>query len=374
MGAVSITGDPDVAPTQAPQVQGKVPATEADRAARIRKLAVAVWTEMERLGIVPTPRAYEVWFAYRTGASTVLSERIGALLDRGEALTPSVLDTLHGELLLHPEVDFEALSGSVDEIHTLAQSLVDQVAGGQAAMSGYGELLSHWADTLPHEKTMGGLVAAVGTLTAETIRAVERSRALEQQLSASAARIAKLRRSLADVKQETTTDALTGIANRKAFEAKLRRAVSQARLEPTSLTSVLLLDVDHFKRFNDAYGHHTGDLVLRLVGRLLSDNVKGRDMVARYGGEEFAILLAGAGHETAAVVARQICRALSSKQLVTRPSQGSVDNITISIGVAQHRAGESMASLIERADAALYRAKDLGRNRVCTDAEMLQAA
>lgn len=374
MGGTGITGNPDVTSFHPSMAQGKAPATEADRMARVRKFGVAVWTEMELLGIQPTPCAYEVWFTYRNGTNAALSQRVGKLLAQGESLPPEVLDTLHSELIQHPDVDVEALSGSVDEMQSLAQGLVDQVASGQASMSGYGDVLSSWAENLPRETTVGGLVAAVSTLTAETIRAVERSRLLEQQLSASVVRIAKLRRSLADVKQEVTTDALTGIANRRAFDAKLKRAVALARSEPASLNSVLLLDVDHFKRFNDTYGHHTGDLVLRLVGRLLSDNIKGRDTVARYGGEEFAILLTGAGQEAASVVARQICRALSSKQLVSKPSQGTVGNITISIGVAQHRPGESMASLIERADAALYRAKDLGRNQVCTEAEMLQAA
>jgi len=339
----------------------------ADRVAFVRKLGGTVWTEMGRYGIVPTPRAYEAWFAYRTGMNPGLSQRVGELLGAGKALTPAVLDTFHDEFVAGIEVDADAINGKADELQHAAQTLADQVAGNQAAVTGYGNMLTHWAEHLNGETTIGGLVGAVRTLTAETIRAAERNRALEQQLSTSIGRIARLRQSLADVKQEATTDALTGIANRKAFDAKLRRAVAQARSEPSVSTSVLLLDVDHFKRFNDTYGHRTGDLVLRLVGRLLADNVKGRDTVARYGGEEFAILLVGADLNAASVVGQQICRSLSSKRLVNRPSHQAVGHITISIGVAQHRPGESSAVLVERADAALYRAKASGRNRVCTE-------
>jgi len=339
----------------------------ADRVAFVRKLGGTVWAEMERYGIVPTPRAYEAWFAYRTGINPGLSQRVGELLGAGKALTPAVLDTFHDEFVAGIEVDADAINGKADELQHAAQTLADQVAGNQAAITGYGNMLTHWAEHLNGETTIGGLVGAVRTLTAETIRAAERNRALEQQLSTSIGRIARLRQSLADVKQEATTDALTGIANRKAFDAKLRRAVAQARSEPSVSTSVLLLDVDHFKRFNDTYGHRTGDLVLRLVGRLLADNVKGRDTVARYGGEEFAILLVGADLNAASVVGQQICRSLSSKRLVNRPSHQAVGHITISIGVAQHRPGESSAVLVERADAALYRAKASGRNRVCTE-------
>ncbi|MGI4945562.1 MAG: GGDEF domain-containing protein [Janthinobacterium lividum] len=108
--------------------------------------------------------------------------------------------------------------------------------------------------------------------------------------------------------------------------------------------------------------------MLRLVARLLADNVKGRDTVARYGGEEFAILLTGAGLRAAEVVARQINEALSSKRLATKGTAASFDHVTISVGVAQARPGEAAAALVERADAALYEAKRTGRNRVCVEA------
>ncbi len=92
------------------------------------------------------------------------------------------------------------------------------------------------------------------------------------------------------------------------------------------------------------------------------------------GGEEFAIVLSGANLKAASIVARQICDALSGKRLIMKGSQQAVGHVTLSVGVAQHRLGESMATLIERADAALYRAKDLGRDRVCTEADLLLTA
>ncbi len=213
---------------------------------------------------------------------------------------------------------------------------------------------------------------AIATLSEETRRAGERNRVLEQQVTASAARITRLRQNLAEMKQEATTDVLTGIANRKAFEARLRRAITQARSEQGAL-SVLLLDIDNFKRFNDLHGHRTGDLVLRLVGRVLADNVKGRDCAARYGGEEFAILLAGADLRAGATVAQQICDALSGKHLVNKGSGQGLGRVTASVGVAQFRDNETPAALVERADLALYQAKRTGRNRVCVEAAQTQA-
>lgn len=124
--------------------------------------------------------------------------------------------------------------------------------------------------------------------------------------------------------------------------------------------TLLMVDVDHFKRFNDEHGHRTGDQVLRLIGRLLTDNIKGRDMAARYGGEEFAVLLAGADLHAGASVAQQLCERLSAQRLIKRGTGDDLGRITISVGVAQHRAGDSGAALVERADQALYQAKRAG--------------
>ncbi len=344
----------------------------ADPGARTRRLGSMVWEEMLRHAIVPTPRAYDVWFTYRAGSSPGLTQCLTRLLDRGKPLTLAVIDGLHAEFVATADLNIEVINDDAGDIEAVAQTLAAQLAGSQAAMQGYGDTLAHWAEHLGDDSTIHGLLKAVASLTSETARAAERNRELEQQLSTSSARIFKLRQSLADVKQEATTDALTGIANRKAFESKLKRAVMQARHDPAAVTSVLLLDVDHFKHFNDTYGHRTGDLVLRLVARLLADNVKGRDTVARYGGEEFAIHLAGADMRAAAVVGRQICEALSGKHLVHRTTQRTAGNVTISVGVAQYRSGETTATLVERADAALYRAKDLGRNRVCTEQDLVR--
>ena len=355
---------------QVPMSDAASESVTLDHGETAREWGSAAWAELQRRDLAPTPAAYEVWFTYLAGANIALTERMSRLLEHDAQITATLLDTLHREFIADRGLDIQAFHDGASEIQDAAHALADHVAGNQAALKGYGDTLSHWADHLAKDPTIGGLVGAIATLTTETTRASERNRTLEQQISSSAMRIAKLRQSLANVKQEATTDALTGIANRRAFDAKLKRNVTLARTEPSSLISVLLLDVDHFKQFNDSYGHRTGDLVLRLVARLLSDNIKGRDTVARYGGEEFAVLLAGADLKAAATVARQICVGLASKDLVVRGSRQAIGRVTISIGVAQFRPGDSVTNLVERADGALYKAKETGRNRVCTEADL----
>jgi len=165
------------------------------------------------------------------------------------------------------------------------------------------------------------------------------------------------------VRKESMTDPLTNLANRKAFDEAVRAALAAVAEEGEPVT-MLLCDIDHFKMFNDTWGHQTGDQVLRLVAACLSENVKGRDTTARYGGEEFAVLLRGTGLEAATMVANQIRTTVETKKLVKKSTGDILGAITISIGVAQFAPGENAEATIRRADACLYGAKHSGRNLV----------
>ena len=343
-----------------------------DAALCVRRLAARAWVEMDGAGVLPTPRNFELWYTHLSGADPELSRRLSALIGNGEAPAEAALDALYADRLT-PETALDAVVDGAEAIQQAAQAVVERIAGNGQALQEYGAALSHAAVQLGQDRTVDGLLRAVATLTLETARASERNRALEQQLSASTARIGKLRQNLAEVKQEAAVDDLTGLVNRRAFDARLRRAVSRAKTDAVPL-ALLLLDVDHFKHVNDTYGHKVGDLVLRLVGRLLADNVKGRDTAARYGGEEFAVILAGADLRAGAIVGEQMRAALDGKRLVNKGSGQHLRGVTVSVGVAQLRPGEAASALVERADAALYRAKNHGRNQVCTEDAAVGAA
>ena len=131
----------------------------------------------------------------------------------------------------------------------------------------------------------------------------------------------------------------------------------------------MLADIDHFKTFNDTFGHLIGDQVLRLVALALKDNVKGRDIAARYGGEEFAVILPETSLRQATTVGEHIRRAVMGKELMKRSTGENLGRITVSVGVASLHRGESVAALIERADNCLYAAKRNGRNRVICEVD-----
>ena len=167
------------------------------------------------------------------------------------------------------------------------------------------------------------------------------------------------------------TDTLTGLPNRRALEEFFRKARRSRRWSRTSRSARSLIDIDHFKRFNDEFGHGVGDQVLRLMAKVLREGVRDIDLPARYGGEELIVILPNAGLATAAAIAERIRRSVAECHISRRSTGEALPGITISLGVAQFQGGELMADLIERCDRALYLAKKTGRNRVVTESELV---
>ena len=163
---------------------------------------------------------------------------------------------------------------------------------------------------------------------------------------------------------QATRDGLTGLYNRRAVLERLDEEMARARREGAEL-SVLLLDVDHFKRVNDQYGHQAGDEVLRELAARLGSVLRTYDAFGRYGGEELIAILPGCGNAASVLVADRMRSAAASSPIETRTGAVAV---TVSIGAASCRSGQTdAAAIIARADAALYRAKNGGRNRVEAD-------
>lgn len=163
------------------------------------------------------------------------------------------------------------------------------------------------------------------------------------------------------LKEIAYKDFLTGIANRRALDIRLSQEISQSGSAHPPL-SVLLLDIDHFKKINDHHGHDVGDAVLRNVAALLSANIRNIDLAGRYGGEEFLIIMPHSRPDAAVTAADRLRVVIAEFQIC--PAEGSAVEVTVSFGVATRRAGETAASLLHRADFALYASKRQGRDRV----------
>jgi len=205
---------------------------------------------------------------------------------------------------------------------------------------------------------------------ATTREVADSNRVLETRMRESRNEIEALRETLEATRRESLTDPLTGLANRKQFEESLHNLVEESVAERTP-ASLIVIDVDSFKRFNDLYGHLTGDQVLRLVGAVMRENVAAGVTLARFGGEEFAILLPGLGRLQARAIAEKVRTSVMTRELVKRTTGEALGKVTISLGVAAVRPSDTAVSLLERADQCMFKAKREGRNRTVDDGSVV---
>lgn len=308
------------------------------------------------------PRDYEIWYNYATGHIPALNQAIDATLAVKGNLDPAEIDAIH-ETYFSPS----RLTDRIDSVGNRFAAEIDRVisvidqAGTTSASCS--DRLNKVHDQIGEiENVPDSLRSTVKSLLGITRDFVRAKQTLELQLTASRQKIQELQDDLEAVRHESLTDPLTTLANRKCFDHALTNAVSTSAGNGAPL-SLLMIDIDHFKSFNDTFGHLTGDQVLRLVALCLKQSVKGQDLAARYGGEEFAVILPRTGSREAVRVADHVRRAVMGKELMKRSTGQSLGRITVSIGVASWRFGDSVQSLIERADECLYAAKRSGRNR-----------
>ncbi|HXQ05600.1 MAG TPA: GGDEF domain-containing protein, partial [Bradyrhizobium sp.] len=209
----------------------------------------------------------------------------------------------------------------------------------------------------------------IENLLNELAQAVTRATKLEARFVESTRELDTIRDSLNKSEERAKTDTLTDLPNRRALDEFFRKA-QIAAMEQGEPLSVLLIDIDHFKTFNDNFGHGVGDQVLRLMANVLRERLRETDLPARYGGEELIAVLPGADLATCVAVAERIRRLISESRITRRSTGELLPSITVSIGVGQFQFGESMADLIDRCDRALYLAKRTGRDRVVTENEL----
>ncbi|MBV9548695.1 MAG: GGDEF domain-containing protein [Alphaproteobacteria bacterium] len=327
-----------------------------DREQGIAKSALALMTECD---VPATPDNFELFYAYASGEAPAVAQVMGNLIAARTPLTAEMLLDLRLRCLSSARAAraMDAVGSGVNEI--IGNVLGKLEAAGQQTTD-YKNVLTAASGAMG-AAAPADLQALVNGLLAATREMEQRAKSLEGELQKSSAQVHELRSKLDNVRKESLTDPLTGIANRKAFDDAVRQAMTRSEGENVTL---LLCDIDHFKKFNDSWGHQTGDQVLRLVAHCLAENVKGRDTAARYGGEEFAVLLRGTALEAATRVAEQIRETVETKKLVKKSTGDVLGTITISIGVAQFGPGEGIETVVARADACLYGAKQNGRNLV----------
>lgn len=334
-------------------------------------LARRALDHMERLSITPHPDNFEVWYAFVAGIDAELTRTLSAMLDdQPEFDAASYLEIKRSFLGAETTELLNSASESVDSMIASALSSLDAASNNARD---YGAKLADFTGCLAIDIEQDSVRKLIAGLIAETRAVMSRNTELESELTDASDRIERLRDNLEDARRASETDGLTSLPNRRAFDLGLEAEIERARQEDTPLT-LLVADVDHFKRFNDTFGHRVGDEVLKLFSRILRSLLKGRDKPARYGGEEFFALLPATDLEGAHSVAEQVRKTVSVKALKSARTGQSYGQITVSIGVAELTADDTSASLIDRGDAAMYLAKTTGRNRTCTQDDLTTEA
>ena len=330
-------------------------ASVADRAIR----------SMSQQSVPATPSNFAVWFNYAMGASPALRKTIDILIGNKRKFDASINHELYVTYVGAPSGSSN--SGDFPEqlrdvIASAKQFLATAISDNRTQIEALGDVSSQVHATCDPRPIIEKLVAELTTATT-------RAAALETNFLDTSKELDKIRDSLKVAEQRSNTDALTGLANRRSLEEFFRSA-QIAAMETGEPLSVLMIDIDHFKKFNDNYGHQVGDQVLRLVAKVLHENVRDVDLAARYGGEELIAVLPGANLVACTEVAERIRRRISEARLTRRATGQEIASVTVSIGVAQFRLAESAEATIERCDRALYQAKRTGRNRTVTESDL----
>lgn len=328
---------------------------------RSQELARHALDLLTRQKVPATPQNYEVFYTYVSGQNAELTTLLNSYLRDRKELSEQMMTSLHARFFPKQQMDSEVLEVG-DQLQTELTKLASQLERAGRDQREYGEHLDEMSGRLDSDDT-AELKTHLARLADTTRLMSDRTRALEGKLAASKAEIDILKLNLENIRNESLTDPLTGLPNRRCLDDRIAQAIQESQESGSPLT-LLMGDIDHFKMFNDQWGHQTGDQVLRLVANCLKENVKGRDTAARYGGEEFAVILPDTSLADGMIVAEQIRSKVESKRVVKKSTGESLGVITLSLGAASLRPGEGEADLIRRADACLYAAKRQGRNRV----------
>ncbi len=326
---------------------------------------------IERMGLqqIPTsPANYEIWTTHVAGVKPDLSREIQARLERGEVFTDETNEELFERFFANTRLSIQMLETS----ETIARELDDTVsnlrgAGGRAGS--YAKVLQDAATRFEGGVDSAEFRTVVEHLAVTTHEMIANNLKLAEQIEATSHQVQELQTALESVKVEALTDGLTGLGNRRMFEDTLRRRITDAGADKSDLCLVMF-DIDHFRRLNEAWGHPLGDQVLRYIAAVLRAHAQGDVLAARYGGEEFAMIMPRTNVYLAEALGARVCKAVKSKRLSLKSTGDVIGEVTLSVGVARFRELEDPGQLIARAEACLQAAKREGRDRMVTDAQL----
>ena len=330
-------------------------------------LACRALERIHKEGLPPTPEIFSLWYVYLSKENGKITKAMDYLISQKRDLTVDECHELYEKYIQDKSSD-DFMQKAGQTIHETILEIVTMLEQTNSATSNYSGSLEAVKTKLSNNNEnvdIGEFKAIVQDLLQDTKDMVQNNENLQKELNKSSQAMQTLQEDMESIRKEAITDGLTQLANRKAFDYELQHVAEDANINETPF-SLVMIDIDHFKSFNDNFGHQVGDQVLKLVAKTLTDGIKGQDFAARYGGEEFAIILPNTSLAAAIHVANTLRQAVATKELVNRSTGHKLGRVTMSAGVSEYKHNEDPNFLVERADAALYTAKHNGRNQVAS--------
>ncbi len=307
------------------------------------------------------PLNYTVWYEHVSGRNDELSQAISAVLKENREFTTQINRNLYKEYIQERNMRL------VEKVRCQIRKVLLDLVGTGGDISTFAAVMQGYADQLQEDDMAADDVSRILDGIIEETRTIKGSSSnLKERFFNATQEMESLRKDLDEVQRQASTDGLTGLSNRRVFESRLAREALNSKQSKQPLC-LIMVDIDHFKRVNDTYGHLVGDMVLKQAAELLQSSVKGRDMVARYGGEEFMLILPDTPLAGAVTVAEKICDYFQRNEWKRRDNEQRIGPVTVSQGVALYKYSENLDDFIKRVDDALYRSKTCGRNRVSVE-------
>jgi diguanylate cyclase len=322
---------------------------------------------MSKHNVPVTPRNYAVWYEYISGSNNELCRTIDTMLEKEEIFSEEQNEILYRRFCA--EKDENELRKLREDLQQVLVSVISEVSELSGQTEKYESLISKSVNELSEDAPAEKIRNVVSEIIVETKAIGRYGKSLQDKLKKTTEELETLQKEFEQAKNASLVDFLTGVANRKAFDETLAKCAREASSDHNDLC-LLLIDIDHFKKFNDEYGHIVGDEVLKFVTKKTKKIVRGRDFLARFGGEEFAVILPQTPLSGAKTVAENIRAFFSEAKLTAVATSKKLGKVTVSIGAALYRPGEPIETFIDRSDQALYFAKDSGRNRVATESDV----
>lgn len=320
--------------------------------------------KMSQLEIPLTPENYHTWYEYTNGDNDELNSTIDELLKNGKKFTSKINNELFNKYIYH--LNEEGLRLFQKDVERLVDMLLEKITGMSRTTQNFSASLKKYSEILKSDPDIESVAELIASLIDDVGSVLETNESMGFLLESMNQEVDSLRDSMRMLNFKAYTDKLTDVPNRRAFDKRLDELFDNYH-EEGQVFSLLFIDIDHFKKFNDTHGHDVGDRVLRYVASVITGGIKGDDMLTRYGGEEFAILLPNTGYDDAISVGNYLRNKVSGSRLVDNSSSKDIKqlgHVTVSVGVAIINTEDNVESIVKRADQCLYAAKERGRNMV----------